>query len=266
MSTYERYAFHGPKAAFTMTLGEIIAAGWDTDEKLHLDSSWYPLYDETHRAELNEKIIAHFALREIGFETVEMFVYKLGVTMRENAPYFNTRYKAAAALLAADPLSTVDTTTTSDSSSESQSSSKADGSQDSSSSTTSDARQSSRTRSKAYDSDVPATGVVDDFARYASHASESEAITDSDSTTSQQSSSHATSESSTQFAHDASTGEGVSHTAGRMQSGASLAREYADAVLNVDMEVITALETLFMQIAQTRDTIFGTPYERWEYV
>ena len=115
--TYERYAFHGPKAAFTMTLGEVIAAGWDTDEKLHLDKLWYPLYDETHRAELNEKIIAHFALREIGFETVEMFVYKLGVTMRENAPWFNTRYKAAAALLVADPLSTVYTTTTSDSSS-----------------------------------------------------------------------------------------------------------------------------------------------------
>ena len=51
-----------------------------------------------------------------------------------------------------------------------------------------------------------------------------------------------------------------------MQSGASLAREYADAVLNIDMEVITALETLFMQVTQSRDTVYGTPYERWEYV
>lgn len=260
MTNYDKYKFYGAKSDFTMTLGEVIAAGYDTDAKLHLNKQWYPLYDETHRAELNEKIVAHFALREIGYETIEQFIYMLGVTMRENAPWFNERYKAAELLKKSDPLNAYDVWTDSENGSESQSSGRATGTQDSTGSSTSDSTQTSKTHSKGYDSDVPATGVVDDFARYASHASESEALTDSSSHGTQSSQSHSESQSVTDYSHDSTTGRGRSHTSGRMASATGLARDYADAVLNVDMEIIAVLERLFMQVASTRDTIYDNGY------
>lgn len=260
MTPYDKYKFYGAKSDFTMTLGEVIAAGYDTDAKLHLSKQWYPLYNEAHRAELNEKIVAHFALREIGYETIEQFIYMLGVTMRENSPWFNERYKAAELLKKSDPLNAYDVWTDNESGSESQSSGRATGIQDSTGSSTSDSTQTSKTHSKGYDSDVPATGVVDDFARYASHASESEALTDSSSHGTQSSQSHSESQSVTDYSHDSTTGRGRSHTSGRMASATQLARDYADAVLNVDMEIIAVLERLFMQVAATRDTIYDNGY------
>ena len=260
MSPYDKYKFYGAKSDFTMTLGEVIAAGYDTDAKLHLDKQWYPLYDETHRAELNEKIVAHFALREIGYETIEQFIYMLGVTMRENAPWFNERYKAAELLKKSDPLNAYDVWTDNESGSESQASSRASGTQDGTTSGTTDSTQSSKTRSRGYDSEVPATGVVDDFARYASHATESEADTSGQSHSEQSSQSHSTSNSVTDFSHESTTGKGKSHTSGRMSSATRLARDYADAVLNVDLEIIAVLERLFMQVAATRDTIYDNGY------
>lgn len=69
------YAIKDDMADYTLTLGNLIARGFDTDEKLHLSERYYPIFDETYRAKLNEKIVAHYALREIGSETAQMFVF-----------------------------------------------------------------------------------------------------------------------------------------------------------------------------------------------
>ena len=45
-----------------------------------------------------------------------------------------------------------------------------------------------------------------------------------------------------------------------MSSATSLARDYADAVMNVDLEIIAMLERLFMQVVSTRDTIYSNYY------
>ena len=156
--SFTRYAMPGAPAEYTITLGELIALGYDTDDKLHLSADYYPIYDENHRAELNDKIVRHYALREIGQETAQQFIWYLGVTMAEIMPYFNERYKSAA--IEYDPLSTIDTTTDSSTGSESQSSSRGTSTQDSTSTTTSKTDNSSSTTSKSFDSDVPATGVV----------------------------------------------------------------------------------------------------------
>jgi len=49
----------------------------------------YPIYDEAFRPVLNQLITDHFWLREIGAETVEMFVFYLNRTMREIMPIYN---------------------------------------------------------------------------------------------------------------------------------------------------------------------------------
>lgn len=53
----------------------------------------YPIWDETHRAELEKKIIEHYYLRQIGFETFGAFKFHLNVRMREIMPVYVERYK-----------------------------------------------------------------------------------------------------------------------------------------------------------------------------
>ena len=260
---FTAYAMETP-GEYTETLGNLIALGYDTDDKLHLSVDYYPIYDEKHRAELNEKIIRHYALREIGQETAQQFVFYLGVTMAEIMPYFNERYKTLD--MEYNPLQSVDMTTDSENGSESQSSSKASSTQDSTSSSSSKSDNASTTTSKSFDSDVPQTGVVGDFARYASHANESQADSSGTASSSQDSASHATSHSATDYQHDASNSKGKSHVSGRSQSAMSLVQEYRNAIINVDMEIVRSLEPCFMQLWGSYDTIFSNchNYGEWE--
>ena len=224
---------------YTETLGNLIAFGYDTDAKLHLSADYYPIYDETHRAELNEKIVRHYALREIGQETAQQFVFYLGMTMAEIMPYFNERYRTLA--LEYDPLASMDVTTDSENGSESRSSGKASSEQDSTSSSSSKSENSSTTTSKGFDSDVPQTG-------------------------SQDSTSHTTAQSVTDYQHDASNAKGKSHVTGRSQSAMSLIQEYRQAIINVDMEIVRSLEPCFMQVWGTYDMVFNNchNYGHWE--
>lgn len=260
---FTAYAMETP-GEYTETLGNLIALGYDTDDKLHLSVNYYPIYDENHRAELNEKIIRHYALREIGQETAQQFTFYLGMTMAEIMPYFNERYKTLD--LEYNPLQSVDMTTDSENGSESQSSSKASSTQDSTSSSSSKSDNASTTTSKSFDSDVPQTGVVGDFARYASHANESQADSSGTASSSQDSASHATSHSATDYQHDASNSKGKSHVSGRSQSAMSLVQEYRNAIINVDMEIVRSLEPCFMQLWGSYDTIFSNchDYGEWE--
>lgn len=54
----------------------------------------YPIFDESYRAQLNDKIIKHFYFREIGFETLAQFRWYMARTMNENMPYFNQLYES----------------------------------------------------------------------------------------------------------------------------------------------------------------------------
>lgn len=231
---------------YTMTLGAVIAAGYDSDDKLHLSADWYPIYDESHRSELNDKICQNYALREIGQESVEQFIHYLGMTMGNIMPYFNERYRTLAWQY--DPLTSTDVVSESDNTTTAQSSSKASSTQDSTSHSAAKNTSNSTTSSKSYDSDVPATGVQGDFARYASHANEAIATTDGITDSTQDSTSHTSASSATDYSHDESTGKGRTHTTGRGQSATSLVQEYRNAVINVDMEIIRSLEPCFLQL------------------
>lgn len=54
----------------------------------------YPIFDESYRYGLNDKIIDHFYLREIGFETVGLFRRMMKRTMNEIMPYYNQLYSS----------------------------------------------------------------------------------------------------------------------------------------------------------------------------
>lgn len=54
----------------------------------------YPIFDESHRAELEKKILKHYYTREIGFETVGLFKLHLNARMAEIMPYYNKLYES----------------------------------------------------------------------------------------------------------------------------------------------------------------------------
>lgn len=62
----------------------------------------YPIFDELYRQTLNDKIIRHYYFREIGQETIGLFRWFMRRTMHEIMPYYNQLY--ASKDLVTDPL------------------------------------------------------------------------------------------------------------------------------------------------------------------
>lgn len=55
----------------------------------------YPIWSEGYRETLNKKILSHFFMREIGYETVAMWRFALNRKLNEIMPYYNDLYKVA---------------------------------------------------------------------------------------------------------------------------------------------------------------------------
>lgn len=71
----------------------------------------YPIFDENYRSVLETKILKHFYTREIGFETVGLWLLKLNQKMSEIMPYYNQFYESEK--LSFNPLVNIDTSQTS---------------------------------------------------------------------------------------------------------------------------------------------------------
>lgn len=244
MTDYTDLAMPDMAADYTMTLGNLIYIGYDDDAKLHLDS--YPIYDETKRSDLNHRIAAHYALREIGQETAERFVFALGRRMNEIMPYYNQLYLSA--LKDFDAFQTTDMVNemTNDNTTESSAKSQAD--QSGTASGTSHSTSSSESHGQSVHSDLPATGT-DDPSQYATSYDKTDSTGSSttDGTTSSQNSS--TSNSQTDFTHQNATGATNTHAHGYAGVPPSqLLAQWRSTMLNIDMMVVNELADLFMQV------------------
>lgn len=85
---------------YTIELRYLIEGNYD------LGLKDYPIFDESYREQLNNKIIQHYYFREIGFETEALFKNRLNQKMNEIMPYYNQIYESSK--LKIDPLSTID--------------------------------------------------------------------------------------------------------------------------------------------------------------
>lgn len=54
----------------------------------------YPIFEESYRSKLNNKIIEHYYFKEIGTDTLGRFRWYMRTTMNEIMPYFNALYEA----------------------------------------------------------------------------------------------------------------------------------------------------------------------------
>ena len=60
----------------------------------YIGLSKYPIFDESYRPKLNDKIIDHYFFREIGQETAAQFANMMKRTMQEIMPKYNKLYEA----------------------------------------------------------------------------------------------------------------------------------------------------------------------------
>src|SRR5699024_5974973 len=100
-------------AMYTMQLRSYIEKFSQFDENLTLDERIeigrekmfdfdYPSFDENYRAQFERNFINEFYMREIGFETEELFKMRLRNWLRKNMGYYNKLFESE--LLKYDPL------------------------------------------------------------------------------------------------------------------------------------------------------------------
>lgn len=216
-------------ATFTVKLGDIIDSEipiWDTDDP-------YPIFDEAHRAILNKKIEQHYWFYEIGHETIEIFRFSLNRKMREVMPYFNQLYESEQVVT--DPLATVDYTETTDAHNTNEQ--------------TSDTTNGSTAASRAVSSDTPQTRLSGDE-DYASSATDSNSKSDTVG--------NAVSSGTT----DGNIDRAVKGSQGHQ---AQLLMQYRKSILNIDMNVISELESLFMSVWDNGDEFAGSSSVAYGY-
>lgn len=250
------YAVRDDMADYTLTLGNLIDRGFDTDERLHLSARYYPIFDESYRAGLNEKIVSHYALREIGVETPQMFVFYLGRTMRERMDYFNQLYASAQRRF--DPFITSDIRQEMDSTSVNESNGRSSGTQSNEATAHSTSDTKADNSSMTFNSEFPQTRI-DDFRKFATSASQTDSTGNTHTSTSQDSTATATSQSNTDYAHSSDKGNSVSHTLGTSGSQSQLLQDWRNTMLNIDLMVIDSLEDLFMGMWGSGDNMTDIP-------
>lgn len=201
---------------YTVELHSLEEAGYD------LGLSTYPIFDEDYRSILNNKIIEHYAFREIGLETPALFARFMARKMGEIMVYYNQLYKSE--LIPIQALTRLDYSEDYDRSSTaaSDSTAKADGtgtSRDVSSNTPQGLLSMPNIENEVY-----ATNAM---IGKTSSGSTSSANNKTDST-------------------DHYIKRIVGNNAGR--TDAQMLKEFRETFLNIDSSIIEELEPLFMQI------------------
>lgn len=100
---------------YTTQLRWVVEQALDDIDAPHEESMWervysevgladYPIFEETHRKVLNDKIIRHYYTREIGAETVARWRMFVRDAMHLIMPYYNQLYESELLALGMEPL------------------------------------------------------------------------------------------------------------------------------------------------------------------
>ena len=212
-------------AKYTAELRTLIVNGYD------IGLSDYPIYDESYRDILNQKIIDHYYFCEIGAETPGRFKLFINRTMREIMPYYNQLYASAA--LEINPLHNFDLTE--------QTKREMEGSNTGTVQSTGSSEVEQEGSNLDVNSDTPANLLsVSDIKNnvYASQASR--AASEGRSSNSNQDSSTSASEGSSleEYIRTLSGSQGLNQSEALTQ--------YRKTFINIDMQIIDDLATCFM--------------------
>lgn len=230
-------------ADFTVELRNVVdMVGAD-----HIGLSDYPIFDEQYREFLNAKIIDHYYYREIGLETVDMFIRQLRTKMNEIMPYYNKWYQAEDMMADINPLSTQDMHSKGSANSHASSSTKQKYGEKSSTLT----KSVSSTKARTVDSETPQTMLAGNQ-DYATAARDNHSSGDG----SNDVKAAGSSETSADSTNSAGSGN-ESHAWGYTGHAPALIDAWRSTFANIDMMVIDELETLFMGIYSSNDGFVG---------
>lgn len=229
--------------SYTLRLKDVIElSGGDEAVATGLDR--YPLFDEAHRSELNEKIIQTYWNEEIAHETDSMFRQSMRARMLLIMDTYNKLFESES--LEYDPLLSTDMTTDTDAQSHTDSSGQSDSENTSESSGTGAARNFT----------FPQQQIGVDGA-YATTGSESTS-----------GSTGTGSSTDTNTGTQDGTSSGKTHQHGRGQSAQSLIAEFRNNILNIDMMIVDDLSVMFMdtwttgQAFMAQESSLYRPYYR----
>lgn len=229
----------------------------------------FPIFDESYRNVLEDKILKHYYTREIGLETVGLWKLKLDTKMNEIMPYYNQLYKSA--VLEFNPLYDVDLTTdyqkvdngnndkTSEFSESGSSGETGEGSgSDTVSSTIADAKKNDHWD---YYSDTPQGGINglsnNNYLTNARHITDDGTGSTSTTTGNNTNSNEYERNSNNEKSGNSSSNEVIKnvedylhHVKGKSGgvSYSKLLAEYRETFLNIDMMIIGELSDLFMNV------------------
>lgn len=211
-------------ATFTTPLHRVVEL---TGNKIGLDE--YPIFDDSYRESLNQKIVNHYWNQEIGQETIDLFVFAMRRKMNEIMPLYNQLYESARTKF--DPLLTVDIRNFSTNKGTAESSEDSENASE------------SHSESRAVASDFPQNRLAGNK-DYATSAQDNVAETIA----------KGVGKGKSSTVQDGTT---ESETTGFQGNRAALLLDYRQTFLNVDMDVIKELEELFMLVWSNGDSYSG---------
>lgn len=213
---------------FTMELREVLKLTND------IGLNDYPIFDENYRVPLNQKIIDHYLLREIGAETIDMFRLYMRRKMNEIMPEFNQFYLSERIKI--DPMQTLSIKSFMDQTNSASNTSEG----------TSTSESVSDSKARSVNSTTPQQ-MLSDFGDYADGASDSIGKTDNTGTGVENS-------TTTADANTTATNESTGYSGNQ----SDMLNRYRSTFLNIDLEIINRLdrEGLFMNIWASGDSYF----------
>lgn len=216
---------------------------------LNVGLNEYPIFDESYRDSLNQKILDHYWYNEIAHESIDMFIHQLKVKMNEIMPFYNQLYESE--LIDFDPMVTHDVHSTGDSTQDTTQDMHTK--QNAEQTLSSDSRVSSSEESKArtVQSQMPQT-------RLSGHDDYATAANDTSSKGSGQNHSNSATQDQQKRTSDTASTTGtkagnVTRSWGYNTPKADLLQKWRETFLNIDMSVISELGGLFMQIRSSGD-------------
>ena len=239
-------------ATFTMRLHTILGVDSPDDADASLIGlDRYPIWDEGYRSELNHKIVMRFWNREIGHETVGMFVHAVRRKMGEIMPYYSQL--AETATWKFDPFETINVehTTESETDGTANTSGTAEGETSSNESSTSKQASGSESLSRTVSSEHPQTRL-NNYEDYATASQDGESKSTNESkATSQGEGSQSDTQTSEQDSSQQQHQTGKQTSQGTQGNKSAMLEQYRATLIGVDTMILDELETLFMGVWDT---------------
>ncbi len=237
---------------FTLKVSELI------DEDFDFGLTDYPIFDSDYRENLNKKILDHYWNYEIGQETESMFRFSLNRKMREVMPYYNQLYKSTQ--IEFDPLQTMNYQDLSNSTDARTGEAVSTGTNTSESTESGIGDTTSTTggKSRSVSSTTPQVQLSGNE-DYASSAADVNSTSDVVGHSTNSGTSNVSADNSNNMStNDSGTGTIDRTLKGSQGSASDLLTRYRETFLNIDMQVIRELESLFMQIWDNGDEFSGS--------